>query len=409
MNFGPYSIEEKDAVHDFILPDPLMTTAGKRIATAAEWNHFQRGAILEMLKKYEYGEILPRPDKMEFELLTRKDDALENRAVRKEVRISCSMRNGKSFSFIVLLYIPKDAKHPVPAFAGLNFKGNHNTTTESDVLKTGCRFPGILFEEQRGTQHDRWVPEMIVERGYATATCCYHDIFPDRAGGEPDSIFKLFLAPDQYRAVGEKYSVIGAWAWGLSRILDYLESDPDIDGKCVAVHGHSRLGKTSLWAGAIDERFAMVISNDSGCGGGALHRRKYGENLSQHFQSHIDNGSPCWFVNELERFMWCEEKLPFDQHELLAMAAPRPLAVATATQDFYADPKGEFLACRAASEVYRLFGSGGLAIGEMPEPDINISGDISFHYRTGKHDQTPQDWAHYLDLADQFLQRRNIL
>ena len=167
--------------------------------------------------------------------------------------------------------------------------------------------------------------------------------------------------------------------------------------------GHSRLGKTALWAGAIDPRFAVVISNDSGCCGGALHRRKYGENLSQHFQQHLNWKVPIWFVNRLDQFIWREEDLPFDQHELLALIAPRPLAIATATDDQDADPRGEFLSAVAASDVYRLFGSQGLPATEMPPSDTPITGDISFHYRTGKHDQTPQDWSHYWDIADRYL------
>lgn len=401
-SFGYYSTEECDAA-TYTLPDPLRTFAGEKIASAAQWSCLQRREILELLKKYEYGEILPRPDKLEFSLISPPQKALGGMAVRKEVKITAAMADGREHSFIVLIYIPAEHTGPVPAFAGLNFTGNHNTTSETDVTPTGFRFPGKLVNPERSVQHSRFIPETLVERGYATATCCYHDIFPDRAGGAPDSVMKLFCDTANGDPTGVKYSVIGAWAWGLSRILDYLESDPDIDGSRVAVHGHSRLGKTSLWAGAIDERFKLVISNCSGCGGGALHRRKFGENLSQHFKAHLDIGYPNWFMNETEKFIWREEDLPIDQHQLLAMIAPRPLAVATATEDLVADPKGEFLACKAASEVYNLFGSQGLPADEMPLPDVNISGDISFHCRTGEHEQTPQDWAHYLDLADRYL------
>ena len=402
MEYGPYSTDEADAA-GFTLPDPLLKPDGTTVSTAAEWHNFQRPHILGMLKKYEYGEVLPRPDEISFQVLNVRKNTLNGRAVRKEVRIDCSMLDGRKHSFLVLIYLPAGATTPVPAFLGLNFAGNHNTTTETDVIPTGFIRSGRLAEEKSGTQHHRWIPEEVVARGYASVTCCYHDIFPDRADGAADSVFKLFYAPGEFDRIGEKYSVIGAWAWGLSRIMDYLEHDPDIDNTRVALHGHSRLGKTSLWAGAVDTRFKMVISNDSGCGGGALHKRKFGENLSQHFQYHLDLDMPCWFMKETEKFIFKEEELPIDQHELLAMIAPRPLAVGTAVDDKFADPKGEFLACKAASSVYQLYGSAGLTADEMPAPDTHSPGDISFHYRSGGHEQTPQDWGYYLDMADRYL------
>ena len=403
MKYDRYPTAE-EAAAEYILPDPLRKEDSSRVTTPAEWMLFQREKILSLFKEYEYGQILPRPDSMRFELLTRKEDALNGKAIRKEVRIHCGMRNGKSIAFDLLLYVPKHKTGPVPAFLGLNFGGNHVTTLEKDVRKTGFKEPGIPAMEERGCQASRWDFETVIRRGYASATISYHDILPDRVNSWDESVFRLFFEKEQYPSIGKTYSVIGAWAWGLSRGVDYLQSDTDIAFDRVAVHGHSRLGKTSLWAGAIDRRFKMVISNNSGCGGGALHKRKIGENLSLHFKYHTEKcGVPCWFVDKLEQFIWHEELLPIDQHELMALIAPRPLAIATATEDYDADPKGEFLACKAASEVYALFGSKGLEADVMPAPDVNISGDISFHLRTGKHNQTPQDWAHYLDLADRYL------
>ena len=198
--------------------------------------------------------------------------------------------------------------------------------------------------------------------------------------------------------------MIGAWAWGLSRAMDCLENQKEIDRNKVILHGHSRLGKTALWAGALDQRFAMVVSNDSGCGGGCLHKRKIGENLSQHrFYERREGNTACWFIRRTADFINKEELLPVDQHELLALIAPRPLAVGTATEDFYADPKGEFLACKAASEVYELFGSEGFKKEDMLLPDECVYGDISFHYRTGGHDQTREDFLCYLQQADMFV------
>ncbi len=404
--FGQYPCDEA-CVPQYTLPDPLLRDDGGRVATAREWTQFQRKRILDIFKKYEYGEILPRPQELRFELLSRRDDALGGTAVRKEIRIHAE-NGGKAIHFDMLLYLPKKAEaHPVPAFLGLNFKGNHATTDESDVRPTGLDaqdgVDNAQVAEHRGIQSGRWCFRDAVKRGYASATICYHDIFRDQVGFADRSVFRLFYDDVDMMEVNETYTPIGAWAWGLSRGLDYLEAEPMVVSDAVAVHGHSRLGKTSLWAGAIDPRFAMVISNDSGCCGGALHRRKFGENLSQHFGSHIGYNVPCWFVNRLDDYIWREEDLPFDQHELMALSAPRPLAIGTATNDFAADPKGEFLAAVAASDVYRLFGSDGLPAVEMPSPDVCITGDISFHCRTGGHDQTPFDWSHYFDIADIYL------
>ena len=405
--FGPYPCDESN-VPEYTLPDPLLKSDGSKVTTAFEWMTSQRARILDIFKHYEYGDIIPHPDILWFELLSQKDDALDGIAIRREIRLHTAMANGKSASFDMLLYLPKSARNtPVPAFLGLNFMGNHATTCEPDVMPTGPDAQDALTTEainaHRGCQERRWCFRETVLRGYASATICYHDIFRDTTGYAQNSIFRLFYDTVDMTEVGETYTPIGAWAWGLSRGLDCLSAQPEIRSEAIAVHGHSRLGKTALWAGATDTRFALIVSNCSGCCGGALHRRKYGENLSQHFQSHLNHHVPCWFVNRLDMYLWREEELPFDQHELLALAAPRPLALATATQDQVADPKGEFLAAKAASDVYALFGSDGLPATEMPPPDVNLTGAISFHYRTGIHDQTLQDWEHYLALADIFL------
>lgn len=400
---APYGIDES-ALAPYDLPSPLVDNAGARVETARQWMNSRRNEVLAMFRKHEYGETLPRPDSMRFELLNRKDNALGGTAVRKEVRIHLGMNDGRRFAFDLLLYVPVNISRPAPAFLGLNFKGNHNTTTEADVTPTGFVAPGRLAETDRSLQARRWCFEESVRRGYASATICYHDIHPDLTNSAGNSVFRLFFDEDDYGDIWERYSVIGAWSWGLSRALDYLESDPSIDASRVALHGHSRLGKTSLWAGATDQRFRMVISNDSGCGGAALHKRKFGENLSQHFEYHTALGLPCWFVKAAASYIRKEEAMPFDQHELLALIAPRPLAVHSATRDFHADPKGEFLACVHASEVYRLLGFHGLPATEMPEPDVPVNGDISYMNRTGEHDQTPEDWSHYFDLADRYMQ-----
>lgn len=398
-SYAAYETEEH-LVKPYLLPDPLRNSDGTKVRTAQEWMNCRRPELFRLFQQEEYGEILPRPDGISFHQLSLRDNALENTAIRKEIRLDFASSNGNTHSVILLLYLPKRVKGPVPAFLGLNFNGNHTTTDEPDVIRTGFRMPGQLVEEKRGSQSDCWCFRELIRRGYASATLCYHDLFPDVAGSISRSVFRLFLEEPEYDALGKQYSVIGAWAWGLSRAMDFLETEPAVDHSKVMLHGHSRLGKTALWAGAIDRRFAMVIANESGCGGAALHKRKFGENLSQHFDYHRDLGIPIWFVDACRKYIWKEEEMPFDQHELLALIAPRPLCIGTATLDAAADPYGEFLSCVHASPIYELFGSRPFPGGKMIPPDTWISGAIHFHSRSGDHDQTPWDWARYLDAAD---------
>ncbi len=393
-------IMEESRLPPYALPSPLVREDGSRISTAFEWMNVQRAKIRNLFEKEEYGFLPPRPDSIRFETQEIRDDALNNTAIRKIIRLNFAMNSGKHHSVTMLLYLPKHVAKPCPGFLGLNFKGCHATTGEPDVPVTGFQAPGQpVFPDARGTQAGRWCFPEVIRRGYASATLCYHDFYPDFRNAEANSIYGMFFDPANWDTLSETYSPIGAWAWGLSRALDYLESDPDVDASRIALHGHSRLGKTSLWAGACDPRFKLVISNDSGCAGGALHKRKFGENV----EALISHSCADWFVKAFHKYSGKEEDMPFDQHELLALIAPRPLAVGTATEDFHADPKGEFLSCVHASEVYRLFGSEGLPVREMPPPDAPVMGEIGFHYRTGGHDQTWDDWKFYLDFADRHL------
>ncbi|HCG26772.1 MAG TPA: hypothetical protein DE060_10100 [Lentisphaeria bacterium] len=249
-------------------------------------------------------------------------------------------------------------------------------------------------------QTDFWNFRGLVERGYAGATLCISEIFYDSPEAFQSSIYSLFLPPEKLTAPQRDFGAIGAWAWGLSRALDCLEHEPQIDSKRVIVHGHSRLGKTALWAGAVDPRFAMIISNESGCGGASLSRRIFGETID-----FLLFWRTYWFSSAFQRYRNHEENLPFDQNFLIALAAPRPVYVASATDDLHSDPKGEYLSAAAAAEVYRLFGAEcrGLDPGRLPPSDVSIGGEIGYHIRTGSHDVTPLDWKFYMDFADRYF------
>lgn len=371
------------------LPALLVARAGQ-VPTRKEWVTSRRGEVQGLFEDNVYGATPKRQLAVTYEVIESDPDALGGRATRQQV---AAFFGEASYRLDILLYLPNGTKAPVPGFVGLNFGGNHTVHLDPDILKRAG------LKKERGAKASRWPVETLLEHGYAVATVHRDQIDPDNYRTDfTDGIHPLFYGEGQVAPGPSEWGSIGAWSWGLSRVLDYLVEAERVDASRVAVIGHSRLGKAALWAGAQDARFAMVISNDSGCGGAALYRRCYGERIH-----HMMKPVGYWFCANHHQYRLKEHELPVDQHMLLALIAPRPLYVASATGDRWADPKGEFLAARHASQVYDLFGKPSLSGEAMPEPDQPIHTTLGYHLRTGSHDVTAYDWRQYLLFADQFL------
>jgi hypothetical protein len=391
-----YNYDERK-IPPYTIPDPLTLESGERVTDSKTWVERRRPELMALFEDQVYGKTPAEYPEVRIEQVSVDRKALGGKAIRKQVTLYFSPRiDGPQIH--LLLYLPSNAKARVGVFLGLNFAGNQ--TVDKD--------PGILPHEvwiknpdagdamirlppdnrTRGTDAARWQVEKIIAAGYGLATAYYYDIEPDFPGGMQYGVRSVLPDPD-------RWSALGAWAWGLSRMVDYLLTDPAIDPRRIALIGHSRLGKAALWAAAQDRRVAMVISNESGKGGASLLKRGYGETTD-----HLNTAFPHWFCANYKQYTGHPEKLPVDGNELLALIAPRPLYVASAEEDQGSDPKGEFLSAANVGRVYALFGRKGLGTDRMPPLNTPIMHDVGYHVRTGKHDVTEFDWEQYLAFAD---------
>ncbi len=393
----------------YTLPDPLVCADGTRVKSARRWEKQRRPELVRLFEEQVYGRAPGKPRGMMAEVTSVDTHALGGKATRKQVTIWFN-RSKEGPSLNLLLYLPNGVKGRVPAFLGLNFNGNHAVSSEAGVRlsdrwmvseRSSCIVSNRATEACRGIDAARWPLELILSRGYALATAYYGDLEPDYAEGWKLGV-RAALSPDGANTVfrPDEWGAISAWAWGLSRALDYLETDRAVDAKRVALLGHSRLGKTALWAGARDRRFAIVISNNSGEGGAALARRCFGERTGD-----LNRRFPHWFCDNFNQYSEREATMPVDQHELIALVAPRPVYVASAEEDRWADPRGEFLAALNAEPVYRLFKRAGLGVSNLPPLNQPVGDFIGYHFRSGKHDVTAFDWEQYLSFADRHFKQ----
>ena len=393
-------------VGTYTLPDPLLGKDGRRVADTDSWSTVRRVEILRDFRDLMYGHTPELPITLRTEVVAIRKDAVKGLAMRTLVTLRF-FDDPNAPHINLMLYVPNKATTPAPVFLGLSFYGNASVEDDPSIpLHKGWmrRHSTAVVDHRatealRGISSHRWPLALALRHGYGVATFYYGDVEPDHIEGWRNGIRGYALKrAGRTKPAPDEWGALGAWAWGLSRALDYLETNPAVDAKRVIVFGHSRLGKTALWAGVQDERFALVISNNSGEGGASLARRNFGENIAYSI------AHASWrYCNRFRGFIDREKDLPFDQHMLLALIAPRPIYVSSATEDLLADPKGEFLSTVHAEPVYRLFGLQGVDTTQWPEPDHPVGQTIGYHLRTGRHAITTYDWEQFIRFADRHL------
>jgi hypothetical protein len=376
----PGSNFDEARVGALTLPDPL-AFKGTTVRAPDAWRP-RRAEILDLFRDHVYGRSPGRPERLRFERLEERPDAMSGAATLTRVAI-LSSQAGRDHRFELILFLPTGRSGPRPLFLLLNNRAPSNT------------------DPTRKERSDFWPAEQMIARGYGIAAIQNRELAPDNAKTFPDGVIRLFEGPATRGRAGNAWGAIAAWAWGASRAMDYVETDDRIDRTRVAVVGHSRGGKTSLWAGAEDERFSIVIANESGESGAALARRNYGETIAQ-----INTSFPHWFTGRYTTYNGRPDALPVDQHMLLSLMAPRAVYVGSADEDLWADPRGEFLSLAHASPVFALWGDPPIAADAMPPVSQPlIVGRRGYHVRPGTHNLTPYDWDRFADFADRVWAR----
>ncbi|MDH6357876.1 acetylxylan esterase [Parabacteroides sp. PF5-9] len=386
---------DESKVPSFVLSPLLINSKGEKVISTEEWEEECRPEIRSVFADQVYGITPDKSIPVTYEIKAIYEKAFEGKATSKQVLLQFTDGTHQR-DVMLLLYLPNQVGGRVPLFFCYNYLGNERICNDPNILPSPSRKEKGSI--QRGGRENRWPIEKILAAGYGVATVCYQDFFRDAPDQYEDSMMPFFGYNNTTEIKSNTWQAIGVWAWGMSRVMDYLETDPQIDGSKVILMGHSRQGKAALWAGAQDQRFSIVISNNSGCGGAALSKRKYGETIDI-----ITSSFPYWFCKNFDYYAGNEQQLSFDQHELLALIAPRPLYVASAEDDKWADPKGEFLAAKYVSPVYELYNYKGLTVEEVPPVNSPVMSRVGYHIRTGVHDVTDYDWEQFIRFADKWL------
>jgi len=382
-------IYDESKVPKYDLPELLISAEGDTISSADDWINVRRPQILSLFGNLVYGQV-PFPESPVITDIIMQDvnkDFMEGKGTRKEILIRFSNEKGIA-EMTILVFVPNKASKPVPAFMLLSFDNNKSLRLEVDP-----NFPNRL--------RNRWPIGEILDRGYAFISVYQQDLIGHNEVNFNRGIQPLFFKDGQSFPKANEWGVLATIGWGAMRALDYLETDEDVDHNKVALMGHSKLGKATLWAAAQDERFALAISAQSGCAGAALWRRRYGETLAK-----MVTRFPYWLCRNSWKFVNMEDDLPVDQHMLLALIAPRPVYIASGIDDTWADPRGEYLSAYHASKVYQLFGKSGLTSEDSPPlGEAIIESNVGYHIRAGGHSVEMYDWQRFLEFADYHLKR----
>jgi hypothetical protein len=381
---------------NYTLPDPLVLANGKRVRDAKAWNEKRRPEIVHLFEENQYGRSPGRPPGMTFDVFEKGALAFDGKAIRRQVTVYFSSdKAGPKMD--MLIYVPAASSRPVPLLLNLSFSANSNTVNDASVKEGEVWGPDKKkIPASKGRGFGKIDVVRLLDAGFGFATIYYGDIDPDFAGGLQYGVRALYPPP-----AANEWGTIAAWAWGLSRTMDYLETDNAVDAKRVAILGVSRLGKTVMWAGAHDTRFAAVIASCSGEGGAALSRRNYGETIA-----HLTAPTryPYQFCANYGKFAEHVDQFPVDAHMLVALMAPRPVLLQTGDKDLWSDPKGEFLAAVAAGPVFRLLGKQGLETDQMPPAGTPILHTLSYYMHAGGHGTIPSDWDQFLAFLKMHLQ-----